>query len=121
MTDDPDELLYRLQTAPAGSRTLDALIEAFLPPRTQDQGRERWSEDLMALLRLVPDDHNFTLGERDGVLWAWIQPNDEWSPADTEMRHDHPRGSGLTVACTLPLAMAAALVSLRCRPRCSRA
>ena len=72
----------------------------------------RWSEDLMALLQLVPRDHNYSLGERDGVVWAWIQPNDDWTPGDHEMRHDHPRGSGLIVASTLPLAMAAAVVAL---------
>jgi hypothetical protein len=121
VSDDSADLVYRLQTAPAGNRTLDAQIQSALLPNPPDQAVTeppiRWSEDLTALLRLVPDDHNFTLGERDGVLWTWIQPNDGWSPADTEMRHDHPRGSGLIVACTLPLAMAAALVALRCGRR----
>ena len=76
-------------------------------------GQASLSEDLSALVRLVPPDHNFSLGERDGVLWAWIQPNDTWVPGPYEMRHDHPRGSGLKVACTLQLALAAALVALR--------
>lgn len=133
--DDMPGLLHLLQTAPAGSRGLDERIEAVLAERADGMATDgadrreefynetgmavlaaRWSQDLMSLLQLVPRDHNFSLGERDGVLWAWIQPNDEWVPVADEMRHDHPRGSGLIVACTLPLAMAAALVSLRVCP-----
>jgi hypothetical protein len=113
-------LLDLLQSVPAGSPTLDALIHRVLansafgkPGIDEPVPSARWSEDLTALLRFVPSDHNFSLGERDGVLWAWIQPNDDWGPEANEMRHDHPRGSGLIVACTLPLAMAAALVALR--------
>src|SRR6202161_4772253 len=121
-----------LQSAPAGSRTLDAWIDTVLAGLPLDgsdhrecwqvfdngsvsglaQSAVRWSEDLMALLRLGPPDHNYSLGGRDGVLWAWIQPNDDWTPGTHQMRHDHPRGSGLIVACTLPLALAAALVTL---------
>jgi hypothetical protein len=83
-------------------------VQAAQPP-------VRWSDDLMALLRLIPADHNFSLGVRDGVIWAWLQPNDGWEPADHEVRHDHPRGSGLIVAHTVPLALAAAMVTLRGR------
>jgi hypothetical protein len=113
-------VLDLLQTVPCGTPTLGALIHDVLAgpvfngrdgPGLADQ--TSWSEDLSALVRLVPPDHNFSLGERDGVLWAWIQPNDTWVPGPYEMRHDHPRGSGLKVACTLPLALAAALVALR--------
>ncbi len=120
MADYLTTLLELLQTAPAGGPTLDALIHSVLVDPTFDlpdaQGPEtaaRWSEDLDALVGLVPHDHNFSLGDRDGVLWAWIQPNDDWVPGVNEMRHDHPRGSGLIVACTLPLALAASLVALR--------
>jgi hypothetical protein len=117
LPDDFTTLLNLLQSAPAGSRALDALIGAALScPGRAGLGsdlEERWSEDLMALLQLVPRDHNCSLGERDGVVWAWIQPNDDWAPGDHEMRHNHPRGSGLIVASTLPLAMAAAVVIVR--------
>ncbi len=113
-------LLDLLQTVPCGTPTLDALIHdvlvgpAFDGPDCAGLAKPtRWSEDLSALVRLVPRDHNFSLGERDGVLWAWSQPNDTWVPGPYEMRHDHPRGSGLKVACTLQLALAAALVALR--------
>ena len=116
LPNDLTTLLNLLQSAPAGGRALDALIGATLScPGCAGSGSDlavRWSEDLMALLQLVPRDHNYSLGERDGVVWAWIQPNDDWTPGDHEMRHDHPRGSGLIVASTLPLAMAAAVVAL---------
>ena len=129
-----------LQTALAGSPELDKRLGCVLTGRAlSGEGRDaasrwrnceiecsltmpspkvRWSEDLTALLRLIPPDYNFSLGERDGVVWAWIQPNDQWMPAAHEMRHDHPQGSGLIVACTLPLALAAALVVLRALPEC---
>jgi hypothetical protein len=120
LPDDFTTLLNLLQSAPTGGRALDALIGAALScPGCAGLGSDltvHWSEDLMALLQLVPRDHNYSLGERDGVVWAWIQPNDDWAPGAHEMRHDHPRGSGLIVACTLPLAMAAALVTLRALP-----
>ena len=138
--DDLTMLLDLLQSAPEGSPALDARIETVLfrlasdglgagdPHTRQALGDEsasgpwasavRWSEDLMAWLRLVPRDHNYSLGERDGVVWAWIQPNDDWTPGPHEMRHDHPGGSGLIVAHTLPLAMAAAVVALRALPLC---
>ena len=112
--------LNLLQSAPTGGQALDALIGAALScgdcAVLGSDLAERWSEDLMALLQLVPRDHNYSLGERDGVVWAWIQPNDDWAPGDHEMRHDHPRGSGLIVASTLPLAMAAAVVALCALP-----
>jgi hypothetical protein len=127
------ELLDLLQTARTGSRELDARIDCCLAgrrfvgmeisPRYQwradcgsvraAQPPERWSDDLMALLQVIPADHNFSLGVRDSVIWAWIQPNDGWEPADHEVRHDHPRGSGLVVAHTVPLVLAAAMVTLR--------
>src|SRR4051812_29567292 len=124
MQDDLIDLLDLLQTASTGSAALDARIGVALADwiANEPQGEDGpgapgaakcWSEDLMALLRLVPRDHNFSLGERDGVLWAWIQPNDKWAPSANEMRHDHPRGSGLILARTLPLAVTAALVVLR--------
>ena len=113
-------LLDLLQTVPCGTTTLDALIQDVLTgPALAGRddaalaGQASLSEDLSALVRLVPPGHNFSLGERDGVLWAWIQPNDTWVPGPYEMRHDHPRGSGLRVAYTLQLALAAALVALR--------
>jgi hypothetical protein len=120
LPDDFTTLLNLLQSAPTGGRALDALIGAALScPGCAGLGSDltvHWSEDLMALLQLVPRDHNYSLGERDGVVWAWIQPNDDWAPGDHEMRHDHPRGSGLIVAHTLPLAMAAAVVALCALP-----
>lgn len=133
-------LLDLLQSAPEGSPALDARIDTVLvglasggldagdPHGRRALGDEsgpgvqapavRWSDDLMAWLQLVPRDHNYSLGERDGVVWAWIQPNDDWTPGAHEMRHDHPCGSGLIVAHTLPLAMAAAVVALRALPFC---
>jgi hypothetical protein len=137
MPSDLTAFVDALQSVPSGNPTLDAGIDGVLAGRAFAEsgpddlpGRQvdgdgsasgagapvRWSEDLMALLRLVPCDHNYSLGERDGVRWAWIQPNDDWTPSAHEMRHDHPRGSGLIVAFTLPLAMAAALVKLRALP-----
>jgi hypothetical protein len=136
--DDSATLLDLLRSASEGSQSLDARIDAVLvcpalhalaagDPRewqafSDEPGSSlrapaaRWSEDLMALLRLVPPDHNYSMGRRDGVVWAWIQPNDDWTPGVHEMRHDHPRGSGLVVARTLPLAMAAAVVALHALP-----
>ena len=132
--DDVAALVDLLHVARGGSRLLDARIECALTERIFERltaGRSyawhnrfeadeavpaaHWSEDLTALLNLVPDDHDFSLGERDGVLWVWIQPRDEWRPGPDEVRHDHPRGSGLIVAQTLPLAVAAALVLLQHR------
>jgi hypothetical protein len=75
-----------------------------------------WSEDVMASLRLIPSDHNYSIGRRDGVCWAWIQPNDDWTPIGTQYRHDHHLGSGLVVAYTMSLAsMAAAMIIIIAR------
>lgn len=132
------ELAQRLQSAAAGNAELDARLDCFLTGRLfaemetcrrylwRTPGCEavagvaepptRWSEDMMALLRLMPGNHNFSMGERDGVVWAWIQPNDGWQPGAYEVRHDHPGGSGLVVAQTIPLAVAAAMVIVRMFP-----
>ena len=64
---------------------------------------------------LLPPNYNFSLGRRDGVCWAWIQPNDDWRPAEGEARHDHPGGSGLAVADTPVLAVACAAIRLHIR------
>lgn len=42
----------------------------------------RWSTDLTDAILLLPPDYNFSLGHRDSVFWAWIQPNDCWEPAE---------------------------------------
>ena len=67
--------------------------------------RLRCTTDLNDALILLPPDCNFSLGCRDGVFWAWSQPNDGWEPAPGEARHDHPGGSGLVVAQTAALAV----------------
>lgn len=133
MPDALTQFLDLLQSAQSGSRSLDQRIGFALAGRVTERIQASvlcpqdaepaltarapcWSEDLAALLRLIPPGHNYSLGERDGVLWAWVQPNDNWTPGDNEARHDHPRGSGLIVAYTLPLAVAAALVTLHSLP-----
>lgn len=132
-------LMDRLRIASSGSAELDAHFDAFLVDRGKAPGSVdrydqstsarmhrrsapamRWSQDFVALLDLVPADHDFSLGRRDGVLWAWIQPRDDWQPAANEARHDHPRGSGLVVAFTVQLALAAALVALDGVHKCAR-
>jgi hypothetical protein len=55
------------------------------------------------------------LGLRDGVFWAWCQPNDDWETASGEARHDHPGGSSLIVAQTAALAMTCAALAMRLR------
>ena len=114
--------LDRLQGASAGSPALDGLIAASLQndlivrhagPRVP--GRACWSSDLQAACALLPLDYDFSHGRRDGVCWAWLQPNDSWNPAFHESRHDHPGGSGLVVAATPALALACALVALHLR------
>jgi hypothetical protein len=134
---DQIEVLELMQTARGGSPELDARIDCVLLRRvfvcmSRDghryvwRGAEpasepcdaepgaRWSEDVMASLELIPADHNYSIGRRDGVCWAWIQPNDDWTPVGTEYRHDHPLGSGLVVAYTMSLAsMAAAMIIMR--------
>jgi hypothetical protein len=111
--------LDRLQTASRGDVILDALLaEEFHNVRgaagtSALSARDgRWSTDLGDALRLVPPDYNFSIGQRDGVCWAWIQPNDDWEPADHEARHDHPAGSGLVVASTGALALTCAALIL---------
>jgi hypothetical protein len=117
------EAVDRLQVASHGSVELDALIEATLatlsacirPTRIAGFSagrRARWSSDLGETLTLLPDDYNFSVGQRDGICWAWIQPNDDWLPGEYEARHDHPRGSGLIVAYTAALAMTVATIIL---------
>ncbi len=69
----------------------------------------------MDVMGLLPANYNFSLGRRDGVCWAWIQPNDDWRPAEGESRHDHPGGSGLAVAETPVLAVACAAIRLHVR------
>jgi hypothetical protein len=131
------DILEAMQTARDGSLELDARIDCILFGRVflglgpecryystatdgsvEAGGREpaaRWSQDVMASLRLIPADHNYSIGRRDGVCWAWIQPNDNWTPIGTEYRHDHPLGSGLVVANTMPLALMAAAMVLNHR------
>jgi hypothetical protein len=113
----------RLQRAKFGSAALDSLIDetfgtlatdldsrmiAHLPTRRG----ARWSEELGASIGLLTADYNFSVGQRDGICWAWIQPNDNWQPQEFEARHDHPAGSGLIVAYTAPLAMTTATIIL---------
>ncbi len=108
-----------LQLAACGSAAFDAQVRQAL---ASEHGIDlatviglSWSTDLGAALALLPEDHNFSVGRRDGVCWAWIQPNDSWVPAEYESRHDHPRGSGLTVANTAPLAFTSAALMLLIR------
>ncbi len=129
------DLLDTLQSALSGSMELDARVDSFLrgrdfvgmdgggryvwrgiesgPGFSTAEPEAPWTGDLMAVLGLIPDDHNFAIGERDGAIWAWIQPNDEWAPTLHQMRHDHPGGSGLIVAQTLALALSAAVIAMR--------
>jgi hypothetical protein len=116
-------IVDRLQEAADGSQQLDALIgHAFrrLGERFTRDGLAGppplsaacWSRELSAALDLLPEDYNFSVGKRDGICWAWIQPNDDWQPGELESRHDHPQGSGLVVAYTAALALAAAAIML---------
>ncbi len=119
------DLLERMQVAPGGSLAFDAaIVEAFggLPGIGPAAAAEslllpgpHCSTVLMDVMGLLPADYNFSLGRRDGVCWAWIQPNDDWRPADGEARHDHPGGSGLAVADTPVLAVACAAIRLHIR------
>ncbi len=117
----------RLQNARHGDALLDALVDDglhALAPRLRAHGlgrlpasgAARWSDDLAAPISLLTMAYNFSVGQRDGVRWAWIQPNDDWRPKPFEARHDHPRGSGLIVAYTAPLALTAAALILCTRP-----
>ena len=119
------DLLEQLQVAGQGSLAFDAaIVDAFgslrgIGPRAIDGSRLRpgphCSTVLVDVVELLPADYNFSLGRRDGVCWAWIQPNDGWRPGDGESRHDHPGGSGLAVAGTPVLAVACAAIRLHIR------
>jgi hypothetical protein len=102
----------RLQCAAAGSAELDTLIaDALQPP---DGGSTtRWSTDLSAAIGLLSAEYNFSVGRRDGICWAWIQPNDDWQPGEFQARHDHPDGSGLITAYTAALALMSAILLIR--------
>jgi hypothetical protein len=124
---DPDpiallrDLVDRLQLARHGSPELDLLVTAAYAdpaaavPSRRDACAACCSTDLDDALALLPPGFNFSLGHRDGVFWAWAQPNDSWNPGDGESRHDHPGGSGLVVARTASLAVACAALILRAR------
>ena len=119
------DLLELMQVARSGSLAFDAaIVDAFggLPGLGPDfAGASRLapgphcSTVLMDVMGLLPADYNFSIGRRDGVCWAWIQPNDDWRPSDGEARHDHPGGSGLVVADTPVLAVACAAIRLHIR------
>ena len=110
--------MARLGTAELDANLADALEAAFLGAHDFAPGVARFaagphcSTDLTDALDLLPRDYNFSLGQRDGVFWAWIQPNDRWQPGEYEARHDHPGGSGLVVAYTAALALACAAILL---------
>jgi hypothetical protein len=116
-------VLVRTQMAVRGGAELDALIDGALadfaargpssrPPAELFGHGTPWSSDLSQALDLLPADCNFALGHRDGICWAWIQPNDDWEPGENESRHDHPDGSGLVVAYTAALALISAVLNL---------
>ena len=117
----------RMQLARCGSVALDRLLadalegafEADAENAICGLGRltpgQHWSTNLEDAITLLPPDYNFSLGHRDGVCWAWVQPNDQWEPAECESRHDHPGGSGLVVGYTTALALTCAALILRAR------
>ena len=114
-----------MEVARSGSFAFDAaIVNAFgdlpaLGPGMADAGQlspgPHCSTVLMDVMGLLPVDYNFSIGRRDGVCWAWIQPNDDWRPGMGEARHDHPGGSGLAVADTPVLAVACAAIRLHIR------
>ncbi len=117
------DIVDGLQVARRGSVELDALIDEALGVATSWLKPEicpgfaarqpaRWSDNLGAALTVLPANYNFSLGQRDGICWAWIQPNDHWQPGLHESRHDHPGGSGLVVAYTAALALISAAITL---------
>jgi len=111
-------LVDRIQIARRGSAELDRQVDEALRKShgsSWDMPFGRWSCDLDHAMALLPQSYNFSLGRRDGVCWAWTQPNDRWEPNEFEARHDHPAGSGLVVAHTAALAVACAAVILRLR------
>jgi hypothetical protein len=116
------EAVEWLKVARQGSAALNAIITDSLaailpafrnapPPGFCARPGTAWSSDLGATVMVLPPAYNFSLGQRDGICWAWLQPNDDWQPGKYEARHDHPGGSGLVVAYSPTLAlMAAALL-----------
>ena len=117
------DLILRLQSAPSGSTTLDTLVDDALqslrtvlkaaklgplPP----PGSANWSENVNTSVGLLGKHYDFSIGRRDYVCWAWIQPNDGWQRQDHDLSHDHPEGSGLAVAHTLSLALTTALLRI---------
>ncbi len=107
-----DILLASLDTILAVAEATGPQSQALQEPQTAAERmapdsamRLRCTTDLNDALILLPPDCNFSLGCRDGVFWAWSQPNDGWEPAPGEARHDHPGGSGLVVAQTAALAV----------------
>lgn len=112
-----------MQSARCGSAELDSLLgrldsilavaeglahgphKAPTPAALDRTAEPPCTTDLNDALILLPPDYNFSLGCRDGVFWAWAQPNDDWEPVPGEARHDHPGGSGLIVAQTAALAV----------------
>jgi hypothetical protein len=130
------DLVRLLERAERGDAELDARIDAALNNRVflrlVSDGTYRWCargsgivetayaqgdwlRDLSAALKLVPTDFGFSLGHRDSVCWAWIQPDDGWQPGPYEAGHDHPLGSGLVVAYTTVMALTCAAIVLRVR------
>lgn len=116
-------LVDRLQAARSGSAALDALIDDAMHnmqnvlqarqlgplPR---RGGARWSDELGAPVGLLTANYDFSVGQRDGICWAWVRPYDDWQPQEHEERHDHPDGSGLVVAYTAALALTSAVLLL---------
>jgi hypothetical protein len=128
-------IVDQLQLARVGNDELDRTIDEALQFNCDEAGpthqaigglglprqNAHWSTNLTHALALLPPDYNFSLGHRDGVCWAWSQPNDRWEPAEYEARHDHPGGSGLVVAHTAALALTCAGVILQIRRAQARA
>ncbi len=120
-------IIDQMQTVRIGNPALDTELGNLLDviehrvcllgetvPRTP-HARANWSTSLSDALGLLPHEYNFSVGKRDGVSWAWIQPNDRWQPQEHEARHDHPHGSGLVVAHGAALAMTCAVLILYSR------
>jgi hypothetical protein len=118
-------VMEQLQAACCGTAEFDRLV-AGVPFPADDGAREAAGQaaaapslhcttDLNHALALLPSGCNFSLGLRDGVFWAWCQPNDDWETASGEARHDHPGGSSLIVAQTAALAVTCAALAMRLR------
>ncbi|TLU72454.1 hypothetical protein [Lichenicoccus roseus] len=120
-------VIDEIQVARLGCPRLDAVVADILAELEQvahpDIEYQRytsppfacWSTSLTDAIGLLPPSYNFSVGRRDSVSWAWIQPNDRWQPQEHEVRHDHPGGSGLVVAYTAALAMTCAVLILHSR------